>query len=229
MESFLSVNFGKPLSLSCNDLRKEQQYHESDTKRRHSNCSASLDRSWPRFLRPKSAGSVDRRAKSKPPRPKSSGEFVDNIDHLLADIRGRLAMFRQQDVEFHERLDSLSNSIGELASRSSISLTPSEVSEEVTSVNSADYLISSDDNDEDYEDDQVIMDEIENVSTSFSTEVLNSIPTITVTCYRRRLSDTTIHEPVDRKSSAASSERHSICIPDQAYLYNDGRPMSTLL
>ena len=227
MESFLSVNTGK-LSLSCNDLRVEPEYrHECDMKRprKHSNGSAGLDRSWPRFLRPKSAGSADR-ARS---RPKSSGEFItqsDNIDYLLADIRERLAMFRKQDTEFHERMDSLSNSIGELASRSSLSLTPSEVS-----VDSDSIMLSNDDvNEENYEDDQIIIDEIENISTSFSSEVLNSIPAIKVTCYKRRLSDTTIHEPVSRKSSAASSERHhSICVPDHAYLYNDGRQISTLL
>ena len=223
---FLSVNTGK-LSLSCNDLRAESEYHDMKRPRKHSSGSATLDRSWPRFLRPKSAGSVDRRAKSKP-RPSSSGEFVsvNNIDHLLTDIRERLAMFRKQDVEFHERLDSLSNSIGELASISSVSLTPSEASE-VVSIDSADLILSNDDdNEENYEDDQIIMDEIESVSTSFSSEVLNSIPTIKVTCYKRRLSDTTIHEPVSRKLSV---ERHSICVPDHTYLYNDGREINTLL
>ena len=238
MESFLSVN-GVKLSLSCNDLRSEEpeKHDESDIKqlRKHSFGWASLDRSsMARFLRPKSAGhglsaaaSLDRRAKSRPKnRPKSSGEFVDNIDFMLADIKERLAMFRKQDAEFHERIESLSTTIDEIASRSSISLTPSDISIAsdvmLSDDDDGDYEYYDDDHEEEenYEDDRVILNEIEGVSSSFSREILNSIPTIEVTYHKRRLSDTTIHEPLCHKSSAGS-ERHSICVPNYAYLYSN--------
>ena len=227
MESFLSVTTGK-LSLSCGDLRDEPEYPDIKRLRAHSNGSVSfrLERSWTRFLRPKSAGSIDRSAKNRPRSP-GAEVVVNNIDHLLADIKERLAVFRKQDEEFHERMDSLSNSIGELASRSSVSLTPKSPSE--VSVASDVTIYSDDISEENYENDQVIINEIGNISASFSTEVLNCIPTIKVTaCCKRRLSDTTIHEPVGRK---LSQERHSISVPDHTSLWSndDGVPVSTLL
>ena len=61
---------------------------------------------------------------------KSNSELVDVVDAQLMQIREKLATFREQDSQFRERMDSLSNSVSELTSRSSLSsFTPSECSD----------------------------------------------------------------------------------------------------
>ena len=167
------------LSLSCGDLTTiEPLYDEYDIKRRSRKYSKDT---WPRLLRasrlrPKISRSMDR-TKSKSSEELSI-EVVDTIDSQLTKIREKLATFRKQDMEFRERMKSLSNSIDELSSRSSIA--PSEVSA------TSDLMMSSDDVDDvlSYEvDDQTIENKIKNIcAMSFSTEVLNSITTITITC-----------------------------------------------
>ena len=168
------------LSLSCGDLTTiEPLYDEYDIKRRSRKYSKDT---WPRLLRasrlrPKISRSMDR-TKSKSSEELSI-EVVDTFDSQLTKIREKLATFRKQDMEFRERMKSLSNSIDELSSRSSIAA-PSEVSA------TSDLMMSNDDVDDvlSYEDDdQTIENKIKSISAmSFSTEVLNSIPTITITC-----------------------------------------------
>ena len=52
------------------------------------------------------------------------------MDAQLMQIKEKLAAFREQDIEFRERIDSLNDSVSELASRSSLSsFTPSECSD----------------------------------------------------------------------------------------------------
>lgn len=167
------------LSLSCGDLTTiEPLYDEYDIKRRSRKYSKDT---WPRLLRasrlrPKISRSMDR-TKSKSSEELSI-EVVDTFDSQLTKIREKLATFRKQDMEFRERMKSLSNSIDELSSRSSIA--PSEVSatsDLMMSSDDVDYVLSYED------DDQTIENKIKNISAmSFSTEVLNSIPTITITC-----------------------------------------------
>ena len=56
---------------------------------------------------------------------------LDDIERRLIEIKDKLSMFREQDLEFRGRLHSLSNSVDELTSRSSLSLseasTPSDL------------------------------------------------------------------------------------------------------
>jgi len=52
------------------------------------------------------------------------------VDAQLMQIKEKLAAFREQDTEFRERIDSLNDSVSELASRSSLSsFTSSECSD----------------------------------------------------------------------------------------------------
>jgi len=61
---------------------------------------------------------------------KSNYELVNVMDEQLMQIREKLAAFREQDSQFRERMDSLSSSVSELTSRSSLSsFTPSECSD----------------------------------------------------------------------------------------------------
>ena len=222
---------GTKLSLSCNDLSNiGSDYDELDTikhLKRHSKDSSQL----PKYLSPGFSGESMDRAKSK-----SASDLVNTFDIQLAEIREKLAMFREQDIDFHRRIDSLNNSIGELAS-----LTNSEASDP----KSDSMLYDDDDDDEQYysDDEEIIKNKIENVSMSFSTEVLDCIPTIKVTPYNRMSvkrrkssnkslsrSDPAIHETSRlASSSSVESDRHSICISDHAYFYGSGEEISTIL
>ena len=59
----------------------------------------------------------------------SNSELVDAVDEQLMQIREKIAAFREQDTQFRERMNSLNGSVSELASRSSISSSPSECSD----------------------------------------------------------------------------------------------------
>ena len=59
-----------------------------------------------------------------------NSELISVVDAQLMQIRAKLASFREQDTQFRERMDSLNDSVSELASRSSLSsFTPSECSD----------------------------------------------------------------------------------------------------
>ena len=244
MDSFLTVvsRLKGRQSLSCNDLTTiESDYDDFDRFKQLRKSSKTGTCPCNRFLRTicaeSSAQSLDR-SKSR------SSELVNSLDRQLAEIREKLAMLQEQDTDFHERIDSLSNSIGELASRSSLNSFGSELSE--ASGAASDGMLSDEDEDSEEEnyidDDQIIKHKIESISAmSFSTELLNSIPTIEVTpdTYRRRRSskrssqlrrsDPYVHESAKLLNSSTESNRHSICLTDHAYLYGSGEEISTLL
>lgn len=239
MDSFLtavSTRFKGRQSLSCNDLASigsgYDDFDSSKQPRKISNGTAYRRR----FSQSKSHSvetfapsiSMDR-VKSK-----SSSELADAVDIQLAQIREKLAMLRKQDTDFHERMDSLANSIGKLTSRSSADASDGMLSD-------VDHDIDDNDDGKNYtEDDQIIQDKIKSISTSFSNELLSSIPTIKVTSgsYKRRRSsqrrslrrsDPSLHESAELLDLSTESNRHSICLADYAYLYGSGKEVSTVL
>ena len=168
----------KAHSLSCSDIlalkiTTKQSESDSANERRRKSVIKSKDTILHKFLRPKSPlVSATERTKKRTP-ASSTPDPVDDIDQRLVQIRTQLSMFREQDMDFRERLYSLSNSIDELASISSLA---SDVS---------DATIPSDDAAEEYyyedDDDQAIENDLKNVSMSFSSEMLNCISSIAVT------------------------------------------------
>ena len=120
MDSPLSVftMFKRKKSLSCDNI--EALYDATDydreqqpPKRKNSGTSYSL-----RKLRSKSRllQSMDR-AKSF-----SSEDLVNDVDWRLVQIKKQLATLRIQDVKIRERMGSLSNSIDDVASSSSLTV-----------------------------------------------------------------------------------------------------------
>ena len=178
-DSFLSVLTlpKRKKSLSCDNLvvlvsnTVTDCDHDRSSKRKNSAGTSSY--SLHRLLRPKSPllHSMDR-AKSA-----SSDDLINNVDWRLIQIKKELAMFREQDIKFRERMGSISNSIDDIASSSS--LTASEIS------TASDMAMSNNDTNEELDcTDDKIENEINSISTSFSTEVLNRIPDIAVKCYK---------------------------------------------
>lgn len=235
MDSFLTVvtRFKGKQSLSCNDLTAIDEYDNFDTIKQLS--KDSKDKSWPRFFKPKSTGSSDESINSK-----NCSEIANTFDNQLAEIREKLAMFRQQDNEFHKRMRSLSNSIGDLAaSRSSLnSFTHSEASD----------LMSGSNDDSDHkeqnntggitEDSRVIKATTGNLATSSTSKVVDSVPTIKVTgSYKRkrssrrslRRSDPAIHESARLLNSSMESNEHEMLKNDHVYFYGSAEEISTLL
>lgn len=201
MDSFLSVvtgiskarSKGQLISLSCSDLAtidSGSDYGESDIRRL---VRGSKVTPWPKFLspnllRPKSPGLTKSRSSSE---LANSAESVNTVDCQLAKIRETLALFREQDMEFRERMDSLSSSIDELASRTSM----------------ASLEVSADVND------NITGKDMGNISAnrkSSSSEVLNCIPTIKITCHKRRQSDPAETARNLASSTVTASELHSI-------------------
>ena len=163
----MSKSLGGKQSLSCGDIAAlTSPTGHGRSGRRNSEAEGEFFRS--RFLRVKSPllQSMDR-GKSK------SSSALDDIDRQMIQIKAKLSMFREQDINFRERLDLLSNSIGELASSSD--------SEASDLMSPDDYDSSSDE--ENCGDDQRIENEIKNISISFSSEVFSRIPIIEVTPY----------------------------------------------
>ena len=75
----------------------------------------------------------------------SNSELISVVDAHLKQIREKLAGFREQDTQFKERMDWLSDSLSELtSSRSSISsFTPSECAESDGNTNfKTQYILS---------------------------------------------------------------------------------------
>ena len=132
-----------------------------------------------RLLKPKSPLVRSNSLHANTGKNASSSDIASNIDCRLIQIKKQLAMFRQQDTDFRERMDSLSNSIEDLTPSTCSLTSQSEVSDIMTST---DYASEE----QHYKDDQTIENEIKNVSLSFSSEVLNRIPSIAVTCYKTR-------------------------------------------
>ena len=226
MDSFLTVLSrakGK-LSLSCGDLTAVSDDDDCNRK-----PNGSKKKSWSRFRRHRSTETIDRATRAKSTSP--TNELANNFDCLLAEVREKLAMFREQDIKFRDRMDSLGNTIDEVASlRSSMNslLTPSEASRDSDRLK--DNSEEQDDSDLE-DDDQIIRDKIENISKSFSSELLSCIPTIEVTCYkRRRSSDPTMHESARIIRTSMPSEPHEISSADYALCSGSvDEGMSTIL
>ena len=193
--SFLTVlTMSKALSgkqsLSCNDITALTSATEHGQSQRRTSLRHA-DSLLHKFMRPKSP--LIRSMEQTKKRTPASTPDLDDIDQRLIQIREQLSTFREQDMEFRERLDSLNNSIDELASRSS--LASSEVSDLMMPSDDAAEEHHYEDNLED--DDQAIENSFKNLSMSFSSEVLNScIPSIVVTSHKRcrQSSDPSIHE-----------------------------------
>ena len=191
--STMSTALGGKQSLSCSDITaltvSAARQDHSDSKQRRTSLRYE-DSFLHKFMRPKSPEGNKKRTQ----RSASTGTplDLDDIDRRFIQIRENLSQFRKQDVEFRERMHSLSSSIDELASRSSLA--------------SSDVTIPSDDaaevhdHEDDLEDaDLAIENKFKYLSISISNEVLNSIPSITVSYYQRRrqsASDPSIHETV---------------------------------
>ena len=215
MDSYITlIDSGKERqSLSCNDLAAIQSGYNDKQLRKHAKDRSSLAR--PRFLRSKSRDhsletSMDR-SKSK-----SSDELVDAVDSQLAEIRGKLAMLRRQDRDFLERMDSLTNSIGELTSQSS--LPPSETSEGRLSDTDEDNAINGNDK-TCTKDDWIIRSNVKSIPTSFSSEVLNSIPAIREISGSSNISLRRSEPSLHRESAkllnlSTGSNQHSTCLAD---------------
>jgi len=215
----------KPFS-SCDDL---PELYASSRKRRNSKVISSSRYSPPSPSPLTNAHSMDR-AKSK-----SNSELVNDVDYQLAQIREKLAMMREQDLQFRERMDSLSTSVSEIASRSSLSsFTPSECSD----LGSLDEASEE----EEYEEEQTIG------QRTFSNERLLRIPTIRVTgrphfnrppikcVHMRQSSDPSSMyshpELPEENAEAFETQRHSTYSADQAMClypqYNNAEEISTL-
>jgi len=68
--------------------------------------------------------------RSTSPSSMSNSELISSVDAQLMQIRDKLAAFREQDALIRERMNSLTSSVSELTSRSSLSSpTPSECSD----------------------------------------------------------------------------------------------------
>ena len=207
--TFLSVfamSKGKQ-SLSCNDIPAlttiKEHRDQLDIKQRRNSRPEELIRS--KFLRSKSPLLHSSKSKSR-----NSSHALDDLDRQLVQIKQKLSIFREQDMEFRERLDSLSYSIDELASRSSIASNLSEVSIDSDLVFEQNDDANSENEELDYEDDLSIENEIKNISsTSFSDEVLSRIPVISVTPDGEELNyedDLSIENEIKNISTSFSDE-----------------------
>lgn len=164
----------------------------------------------------------------------SNSELVDDVDYQLTQIREKLAMMREQDLQFRERMESLSTSVSELASRSSLS---SFTSSECSDLGSLDEVSEE----EEWEEEQTIG------QRTFSNERLLRIPTIRVTgrqfnrpplkcLHTRQSSDPSSmysHRELPEENEAAiDTQRHSTYSADQAMClypqYSNADEISTL-
>lgn len=207
-------------SLSCGDIASLTSTDQLDTRSKQRKYSKQVEHgslcNTLRFLKPslrlQTTNTLDR-TKSR----SLGSEIIDNIERRLSEIKETLAMFREQDVELRQRMDSLGNTLGntidDLASLKSGGSSSLTGFSETSSI--------SDDQQIQYEDDQNIENEINNISRSFSTEVLNSIPTIAVISHKRKQSsDPALHESARLSENTLLSVQqqqraHSTaCIPD---------------
>ena len=212
----------KPFS-SCGDL--PELY--TGKKRKNSKVIPASRYSPPRQSPLTSVQSMDR-AKSR-----SNDELVNDVDCQLTQIREKLAMMREQDLQFRDRMDSLSSSVSELASRSSLS---SFTSSECSDLGSLDEVSEE----EECEEEQTIG------QRTFSNERLLRIPTIRGRPQFSRLPIKCIHtrqssdpssmyshpELPEENAEATNSQRHSTYSADQAMClypqYNNSEEISTM-
>lgn len=218
----------KPFS-SCDDLPDLYTANNVSKKRKNSKSSRYSPPS-PSPLT--NVHSMDR-AKSR-----SNDELVDNVDYQLTQIREKLAQMREQDLQFRERMDSLSTSVSELSSRSSLS--SFTTSSECSDLGSLDEV--SEEEEEECEEEQTIG------QRKFSNERLLRIPTIRVSgrphfnrlpvkcVHMRQSSDPSSMyshpELPEENAEAAETQRHSTYSADQAMClypqYSNGEEISTV-
>lgn len=213
----------KPFS-SCGDL---QELYSSNKKRKNSKVIPASRYSPPSQSPLTNVHSMDR-AKSR-----SNDELVNDVDCQLTQIREKLAMMREQDSQFRERMDSLSNSVSELSSRSSLS---SFTSSECSDLGSLDEVSEEEECEE----------ELTIGQRTFSNERLLRIPTIRgrpqfsrlpVKClHTRQSSDPSSMyshpELPEENAEANETQRHSTYSADQAMClypqYNNAEEISTM-
>ena len=199
----------KPFS-SCDDLPNLYTTDNVQTKKRKN--SKSTSRYLPPSQSPLTSAHLMDRVESR-----SNEELVDNVDHQLTQIREKLAMMREQDLRFRERMDSLSSSVSELASRSSLS---SFTSSECSDLGSLDEVSEGEECEE-----QTIG------QRKFSNERLLRFPTIRVSgrphfnrlpvkcAHTRQSSDPSSmysHPELPEENTAKEAQRHSTYSADQA-------------
>ena len=197
MDPFLTAASQRKPCLSCGDisaLASNEEYNQLCHKWRRKYSATTIFASIrpPRFLRQKSppVQSMDRN------KSRSSDGLVDNIDCRLAEIKKNLASFREQDIELRKRMYSLNNSIEDLVSSQSHYSLASEDS----NTSESEPPVFGDDEAHD-KDDQSIENKIKTYSESFSSDVLNCIPTIAITYHMtRQASDPGLSEN-DREST----------------------------
>ena len=198
MDPFLTAASQRKPCLSCGDisaLASNEEYNRLCHKRRRKYSATTIFESIrpPRFLRQKSppVQPMDRN------KSRSSDGLVDNIDCRLAEIKKSLASFREQDIELRKRMYSLNDSIEDLvSSQSHCSL----ASEDSNTSAELEPPVFGDDEAHD-KDDQSIENKIKTYSESFSSDVLNCIPTIAITYHMtRQASDPALSEN-DREST----------------------------
>ena len=225
----------KPFS-SCNDLPDLYTANNVSKKRKNSKSS----RYSPPSPSPLTNVQSMDHAKSR-----SNDQLVDNVDNQLTQIRERLALMREQDSEFRERMDSLSTSVSELASRSSLSSFTSRsslssfTSSECSDLGSLDEVSEEE---EECEEEQTIG------QRKFSNERLLRIPTIRVSgrphfnrlpvkcVHMRQSSDPSSmysHPELPEENAAATeTQRHSTYSADQAMClypqYSNAEEISTV-
>ena len=156
---------------------------------------------------------------------KSNSELINIVDEQLMQIRENLAAFRNQDVQFRERIDLLSDSVSELASQSSLS---SFTSSECSDLNS----LGGASNSEDEELDQG--NEPRPLPTVRVTECMDDFDQPPVRCFsmRRAISDpSSVH--IQLPEQAMEAQRRRTHLADQATdnlytQYNNPLEISTL-
>ena len=163
------------------------------------------------------------------PRTMNNSELASVVDEQLMQIRQKLAEFREQDTHFRERIDSLTGSVSEIASRSSqSSFTPSECSD-------LDSL------DEFSEEEEEIEQTVGQKAFSKQPPPLLRIPTIKVidvgnrstNCFHMRQSSdpSSLHNHIELpKEEVMETRRHSSYSADQVYpQYDNPEEIRTLL
>ena len=163
-------------------------------------------------------------ASSDHTKSKSNSELINIVDEQLMQIRENLAAFRNQDVQFRERIDLLSDSVSELASQSSLS---SFTSSECSDLNS----LGGASNSEDEELDQA--NESHPLPTVRVTECMDDFdqPPVRFFNMRRAISDpNSVHIQLPEQTMEAQRRRKYLTeqATDDLYIqYNNPQEIST--
>jgi len=147
---------------------------------------------------------------------KGISELENVMDEQLMQIREKIAAFRQQDAQLRERLNSLSDSVNKLTSRSSVSSSPSECSDldSLDEVSEAEELEESEKQTTVFTDNSLLIPITTEVSSSSH---FNRAP---VRCFHTRQSSdpSSLHSCVELPGEEVieTRTRHSTYSTDQA-------------